>query len=395
MRDIKKDFPLLHKYKISYCDNASTSQKPQMVIDAVVQTYTQFCANPGRGIYQLAEDATSHYEAARATIARFFGAQPHEIVFVRGATEGLNFVANGVAHLLSAGDEIVLTELEHHANLVPWQRVAQETGAIVKFIPITKDGDLDYAAIDSVISTKTKIVSVTHSSNAIGTNVNLAPIIVAAKAVNALVAVDACQSAPHQQIEVKKLGIDFMAVSGHKMFGPFGSGALYINHEISDLVDPLLLGGGCVQEVTWHDYSLRTAPEKFEAGTPSLAQAVGFAAAIAYISQTISFDVLKTFEAQLCNQLINGLEKHPKITVLGPIEQLKESGHLVSFVVDGMHAHDVAALLDQQGICVRAGHFCAQPLMSKLGHGSAVRASFYAYNTPQDVEDILAALAAI
>lgn len=393
MKHIKNDFPLLRAQDIAYLDNASTTQKPQAVIDAVVKTYMQFCANPGRGIYQLAELATEQYEAARKTVAHFFGAKSHEMVFVRGATEGLNFIASGTAHLLSSGDEIVLTELEHHANLVPWQRVAQKTGAVLKFIPIAENGDLDYEAVDSIIGPKTKIVSVTQSSNAIGTFVDLAPIVAAAKAAGALIAVDACQSAPHQKIDVKKLGIDFMAISGHKMFGPFGSGALYINENISDRIDPLLLGGGCVYEVTWDRYILREAPEKFEAGTPSVAQAIGFAAALDYITQNVPFDQLQKHEAQLCAQLIDGLSAHPNIKILGPLDQLRKSGHLVSFVVNGMHAHDVAALLDQQGVCVRAGHFCAQPLMQKIGYGSAVRASFYAYNSSQDVERLLSALA--
>ncbi len=397
MYNLKTDFPLLsrtiHGTPICYLDSASTTQKPQAMIDEVVRTYTTFNANPGRAFYELAEEATTQYEAARTKVAKFINADPQEIVFVRGATEGLNFIASGWAHYhLKSGDEIVLSELEHHANLVPWQRVAHQTGALLKFIPITKDGNLDYTAVDSIISKRTKIVTITHSSNAIGTHVDLAPIIAAAKAVDARVLIDACQTAPHEPIDVKNLGCDFLSFSGHKMLGPSGSGVLYINQSRFDEVQPLLLGGGSVFTVDWQNYTLRHAPEKFEAGTPSLAQALGLGAAIDYLNAKVPFEMLKKHEAALCNQLIDGLMHHKKIKILGPIDQLRKDGHLVTFVVDGIHAHDVAAFLDKKGICVRTGHFCAQPLMQKLGYDAAVRASFYCYSTHQDVDRLLAGI---
>lgn len=392
-----KDFPLLshlmNGVPICYLDNASTTQKPHMVLDAIVKTYTTFNANPGRGIYELAEQAAVHYHNARKKVAQFINAEFDEVIFVRGATEGLNYIAHGWGNYhLKGGDEIVLSELEHHANLVPWQRVAQQTGAVLKYIPITRTGELEYDAVSSVITKRTKVVAITHSSNAIGTSVNLKPIIAAAKSVGAVTLIDACQSVPHEKIDVKKLGCDFLAFSGHKMLGPTGSGILYINKNYFDLVQPLTLGGGSVFDVDWQDARLRTAPERFEAGTPSLAQAVGLGAAIDYLRAQVSFEELQKKEAALCSLLIDGLLAHKKITILGPVDQLRQTGHLVSFIFDGIHAHDVAEYLNQKGICVRAGNFCAQPLMQKLGHPAAVRASFYCYSREEDVERLLEGL---
>ncbi len=362
MNSIKDDFPLLARSGITYLDSASTTQKPQAVIDAVVQAYTQYNANPGRGIYHLAEEATEQYELARKAVASFIGAKDREIVFVRGATEGLNYIASGWARYhLKKGDSIVTSQLEHHANLLPWQRIAKETGCELKFIPVLFDGMLDMGAVDSLIDTSTKLVAITQTSNAIGTHVDLAPIIARAKKVGARVLVDACQSAPNQQIDLKKMGCDFMAFSGHKMLGPTGIGVLYIAEEVADQVQPLSLGGGCVREVTWHSATLADPPHRFEAGSPSLAQAIGLRAAIEYLKEKVPFDLLKQHEAQMCTQLIDALQAMPKVTIYGPIEQLKKEGHLVTFTVDGIHAHDVSAYLDQKGIAVSAGHFCSQP----------------------------------
>ena len=393
MKSIKKDFTLFQDQSIIYLDSASTSQKPQAVIDAIVASYTSSNANPGRGIYDLAERASADYQKARATVAQFIGAQPDETIFVRGgATEGLNLIAHGMQDQLFAGDEILLSQLEHHANLVPWQRVAQKIGAQIKFIPINSDGSLNYNTLDSLISKRVKIVSITQSSNAIGTSVDLARVVKAAKSVGALVAVDASQSAAHQRIDVAKMGCDFLAFSGHKMLGPTGIGVLYIKRSVARNFPPLLLGGGCVLEVDWQSHTLRTSPDKFEAGSPSLAQAVGLAAAIDYLAKNVDFKELRAKEAALCAQLIKGLKKHKRVTILGPIDDLMANGHLVSFVVDGIHAHDVAAFLASRGICVRAGHFCAQPLMRKLGHRAAVRVSFYLYNDENDVQKLLEAI---
>lgn len=397
MNNIRAHFPILNrtmqKMPLCYLDSASTSQKPQAVIDAIVHTYTTFNANPGRAIYELAEQATQQYEDARRTVAQFINADPREVIFVNGTTEGINTIAHGWAmNHLKSGDEIVLSELEHHANLVPWQKVALKTGAVLQFIPITKDGSLDYTALPSIITKKAKLVAITHSSNALGTSVDLVPIIHAAKKVGAAILVDAAQSAPHQKIDVTALSVDFLTFSGHKMLGPTGSGVLYIHASRLSQVEPLTYGGGAVFEVDWQQATLREAPAKFEAGTVLLAQAVGLAAAINFLKEHVPFDALQKHEAALCARLIDGLSKHKNIKILGSINQLRTKGHLVTFTIEGIHAHDVAAYLDQQGICVRAGHFCAQPLMNKLGFGTAIRASFYCYSTFEDVDRLLEAI---
>ncbi len=397
MKNKKDEFPLLQRLEnnvpICYLDSAATTQKPQQVLDAIIKAYTAYNANPGRGIYQLAEQATQQYENARKTVANFIGAKPDEVVFVSGATEGINAIAQGWARYnITAGDEIVLSELEHHSNLLPWQRVAHEVGAHLKFIPILPDGFLDMSVVASLITRKTKLVAITHSSNAIGTPVELQPIVTLAKKVGAKVLVDACQSAPHMPIDVKKIGCDFLVFSGHKMLGPTGIGVLYISSQLHDSVQPFALGGGMVFEVNWHTYSLVKAPHKFEAGTPPFIQAIGLAEAIKYLEQNVPFDDLQAYEAMLCNRLIEGLSQIDSITILGPIDELKKQGHVVTFVVDGVHAHDVAAYLDKQGICVRAGHFCAQPLLKKLGHDAAVRASFYCYTQRQDIDRLIEAM---
>ena len=393
MNNLKKQFPFLVDTSLSYLDSASTTQKPQQVLDAIQYAYTHYNANPGRGIYQLAEEATEQFQAARKTVAQFIGAQPHEIIFTGNATAGINLIAHGWGRThLKEGDEILLTELEHHSNLMPWQRVAKETGAALKYIPILPDGSLDMSALDSLIAERTKLVACTHSSNGIGTPVDVEKIIVRAKAVGALTLIDACQVVPHQTVDVSKLGCDFLVFSGHKLLGPTGIGGLYINESIQDTVEPLSLGGGQPFEVTWDTYRLKKGPQKFEAGTPPFIQAMGLAAAINFLQTYVSFDALREHEAMLCARLIDGLSSMERVTVLGPIDQLKTDGHLVTFVVDGMHPHDVAAALDQQGVAVRAGHFCAQPLFAKLGYDGAIRASFYFYTTPEDIDRLLDAM---
>ncbi len=393
MDDLKKQFPMLVQESFSYLDSASTTQKPQQVLDAIQYAYTTYNANPGRGIYQLSEKATEQYESARATVAQFIGAQSHEIVFTGNATAGINLIAQGWARThLKAGDEILITELEHHSNLMPWQRVAKETGAVLKYIPILPNGSLDMSLIDVLITERTKMVACTHSSNAIGTLVDVETIIGRAKKVGAHTLIDACQAVPHQTVDVSQMGCDLLVFSGHKLLGPTGIGVLYINESVQDAVVPLSLGGGQPFEVTWHSYSLRKAPQKFEAGTPPFIQAMGLAAAIAFLQEQVSFDALREHEAALCARLVDGFSSIKQVTVLGPVEQLKTQGHLVTFVVDGMHPHDVAAALDRHGVAVRAGHFCAQPLFAKLGYDGAVRASFYCYTASDDIDRLLDAI---
>lgn len=394
MNDIKKDFPLLQK-KINhkdliYFDNAATSQKPQVVIDAVNRFYETQNSTIHRAVYAFGEQATTLYEQARVSVADFINAHAHEVVFTKGATQSINAVATGwaLAHLKS-GDEILLTQMEHHANLLPWQQVALRTGAVLKFIPVLPDGTLDMSSLDYLISKKTKLVSCIHVSNALGTHNDIQLIITRAHAHGAKVLIDAAQSIAHQEIDVKKMGCDFLVFSGHKMLGPTGIGVLYIKKDLHEQMQPYEFGGGMVYEVDFTRASWAKAPHKYEAGTPPIAQAVGLSAAVEYIKKHIDFKKLAQHEAQLCAKLIAGLQKNPKIRILGPIEQLKQQGHLVSFVVEGMHAHDVAAYLSDYGICVRAGNHCAQPLANILQTGASVRASFYAYNTIPEVEKFL------
>jgi cysteine desulfurase/selenocysteine lyase len=397
VQDIRKDFPILvHKnttYPLIYCDNAATMQKPTRVLNALMHFYTTTNANIYRGIYDLAENATQAYEEARQKVAHFIGADAQEVVFTRGTTEGINFIVSAWAEQhIGAGDEIVLTELEHHANFIPWQRFAYKKGAVIKYIPVTHEGTLNLSYLDTIITSKTRLVSMVHVSNAVGTHVNVYPIISAAKAVGARVLIDAAQSIAHQPVNVKDLGCDFFVFSGHKMMGPTGIGVLYIAKEMHASVEPYQVGGGMVETVTMMHSIWEQPPHKFEAGTPAIAQAIGLGAAIDYYTTNINFDVLQMHEAALCEQLIAGLSSYSSIRLLGPLSELKKMGHMVSFLVDGIHSHDVAAFLNARGIAVRAGHHCAQPFALILGYDASVRVSFAAYNTHAEVECIIAAI---
>ena len=397
MKVLAKDFPIL-KQKINghpliYFDNAATSQKPQQVIDALTKYYSEQNNNIHRSVYTFGEQATTLYENARRTVADFINADPEEIVFTKGTTESINFIAGTWAlQYIKKGDEIVLTQMEHHSNLIPWQQCALKNGAQIKYIPITSNGTLKLDQLPTIIGTKTKLVSAVHVSNALGTHNDIAAIIKAAHDVNARVLIDAAQSVPHQKIDVKKIKCDFLVFSGHKMLGPTGIGVLYIKKELHHHINPYQFGGGMVYEADFQHATFLNAPHKFEAGTPPIAGAIGLAAAIEYLIKNILFQDLQKHQADLCTQLIDGLSKHKKITILGPIEQLKKSGHLVSFTIDGIHAHDVAAHLSDYGICVRAGHHCAQPLAKEMGVTASVRASFYLYNTQEEVEKLLEAI---
>ncbi|HEX4069490.1 MAG TPA: SufS family cysteine desulfurase [Candidatus Babeliales bacterium] len=396
-KKLRDDFPILHQevngYSLIACDNASTAHKPQTVIDAVVQFYTTINANTFRGVYLFAEEATRQYETARTKVAQFIGADPEEVIFTRGCTSGINFIAATWADTnIQAGDEIVITELEHHSNLLPWQRLAQKKGAILKFIPVLSDGTVDLSNLDSIITNKTKMVSVIHVSNATGAHVDIVPIIQRAHAVGARILIDAAQSASHQKINVHELDCDFLVFSGHKLLGPTGIGVLYIKKELHSKIEPYEVGGGMVAHVECDHATWAPAPQKFEAGTPPIAQAIGLGAAIDYLQEHINFDELIVYEAQLCARLIDGLAEIKGIKILGPIQELKEKGHMVSFLVENYHSHDVAAFLDKRGIFVRAGHHCAQPFAHKLGYDASVRVSFYFYNTFEEVDAIIAAL---
>lgn len=398
MKTIKNDFPIFQnrskENRLVYLDNAATTHKPYAVLNAERDFYEKSYASVKRGIYKSGERATEYYEAARIRVANFIGAQHQsEIVFTSGATDGINLIAQAWGELnIGPGDEIVVSELEHHANLLPWQRLAAQKGAFLRYIPVSFDGTLSLAALDDLITPRTKLVAITHTSNAVGTRTDIARITQRAREVGARILIDAAQAVPHQKINVQELGCDFLVFSGHKMFGPTGIGVAYINKKIHHQLQPYRLGGGMVHTVHMYDAEWLSMPHMLEAGTPPVAQALGLVAAIDYLEHAIGYEALARHERALMHMLIDGLETITGITILGPVEELRESAHLLSFIVDGVHAHDVAAYLDCHGIAVRAGHHCAQPLAQKLGVTASVRVSLYAYNTNDDIAALLIAL---
>ena len=396
----KKDFPIFARKvrggnPLIYLDSGATSQKPESVISAEANFYRTINAAVHRGAHLLAEEASEAYESARANVAKFIGANTDEVVFTKSATESLNMVAyslgnpGSIPHI-SAGDEIVVSEMEHHANLIPWQQLAKRTGAKLTWFSITKDGRLDLSDISKVITKKTKIVAITHQSNVFGTIVPLTEITKAAHSVGALVVLDACQSAPHFAIDVKKLDVDFLAFSGHKTLGPTGVGVLWGKAEVLEKLEPALFGGSMVDSVTMEGATWASAPRKFEAGVPNMAQAVGLSAAIDYLN-IVGMDKIFEHEQELTQQLLIGLSKISGVNVVGPLD-MKDRGGVISFTVDGVHPHDVGQVLDQYGIAVRTGHHCAWPLMKKLNLVGTTRASFHLYNDSDDINAFLEAI---
>lgn len=395
MKNLRADFPILQEkvngHPLIYFDSAATSQRPQQVVDTLVEFYLKYNSNINRSVHAFSERATGMFEEARQKVADFINARDaSEVIFTRGTTESINFVAStwGREHI-KAGDEILVTEMEHHANMVPWQELARKNGAILKFIPILPSGLLDMAQLPKLLTSKTKLVSVTHASNVLGTHVDVEMITKEAHRVGARMMVDAAQTIPHQKIDVQKIGCDFLAFSGHKMLAPTGIGVLYIRKELHDEVPPYQVGGGMVFEVGFDKALWQGAPQKFEAGTPAIAEVIGLGAAVDYYNEKIDFQKIAAYEAQLTKRAVEGLQAMKKVRILGPVEELKKNGHLVTFVVDGMHSHDVAAYLSNLGLCTRAGHHCAQPLAKKLDVISSVRASFMFYNTQEEVDAFL------
>jgi cysteine desulfurase / selenocysteine lyase len=393
VQNLRKNFPIFSQKRekpLIYFDNAATTQKPQSVIDAVSRFYSAENANMNRGLYKLGEKATESYENVRFKTARFLNAQSSsEIIFTGGTTDSINMVAYSWGEKnIKEGDEIVVSQLEHHSNFVPWQQLALRKGAIFKVIPVDRNGVLDLSSLDDLITSKTKLVAVAHVSNALGIYTDLKTIIKAAKKVEARVVVDGAQAVPFEAIDVQDLGCDFYAFSGHKMLAPTGMGVLYIARGVQKECTPHVTGGGMVYEVDNVSTTFLTAPTCFEAGTPPIAQVIGFGAALNFLARNDLHEINKNC-ISLTKQAITGLQKLKKIQILGPVDELKESAHLVSFMIDGMHAHDVAAYLDRFGICVRAGHHCAQPLAKRLGYQASVRVSFYLYNTAEEVEYFL------
>jgi cysteine desulfurase/selenocysteine lyase len=392
---LKKDFPLLERTirggkKLVYLDSGATSQKPRIVLDAERNFYEEHNAAAHRGAHQLAEEATEAFEGARVVMAEFIGAQSREVVFTKSATESLNLIAYSLSATESpiqwrAGDEVLLTEMEHHANLIPWQEMAKRTGATLRFIPVTDDGLLDLTDINTLINEKTRILSFMHASNVLGTVNPVRHLADLAHAVGAIVVLDACQSVPHESVDVVALGIDLMAFSGHKMLGPTGVGVLWGRYEILESMPPFLTGGSMIEVVTLESATYSLPPKRFEAGVPNMAQAVGLAAAIGYL-QNVGMDAIAQHESELVTSAIRQLEAMPGVKVLGPAGP---RGGAVSFLVDEIHPHDVGQVLDDDGIAVRVGHHCAWPLMRRYGVAATTRATFYLYNTHEDVASLI------
>jgi len=410
---IRADFPILSRTvrggkPLVYLDSGATSHKPRQVLDAERAFYEQHNAAVHRGAHQLAEEATDAFESARETVARFIGAQTREVVFTKNATEALNLVAYALGNaaapgamdgvdpalaarfVLGAGDEIVITQMEHHSNLVPWQELARRTGATLRWIGVTDDGRLDLADLDTVITEATKVVAFIHVSNVLGTINPVAAIVDRARQVGALTVLDACQSAPHLAVDVVDLGVDFLAFSGHKMFGPLGVGVLWGRYDLLKAMPPFLTGGSMIELVRMEGSTYADPPQRFEAGVPMAAQAVGLAAACDYLT-ALGMARVSAHEHALTQALLAGLAKRPWVRVIGPVEALDRSG-AVSFVVDGIHPHDVGQILDDAGVAVRVGHHCAWPLHRRMGVTASTRASFAAYNTLAEVDALLTAL---
>lgn len=392
---IREEFPIL-KRRINgkglvYLDNAASAQKPKTVLEAMKKFYEASYANIHRGVYTIAEEATEEYENSRETVKTFLNAKSsQEIVFTHGTTESINLVAHGYGRkYIGAGDEILLTEMEHHSNLVPWQMLAEEKGAKLKFITVNKQGKLELDELDRLLTKRTKLVSLTYASNTLGTLNPVEKIIEKAHALGVPVLLDAAQAVPHLKIDVQKLDCDFLAFSSHKMLGPTGIGVLYGRKEILEKMDPFLGGGEMIKKVEWDHSTWNDLPWKFEAGTQSIAEAVGLNAAIGFLNK-IGLENIHQHEKTLVRYCMERLQEVNGIEMYGPPPQ--ERMGLIAFNIRGIHPHDVAAILDRNGICVRAGHHCTQPLHRKLGLDASVRASFYLYNTKEEIDLLISAL---
>ena len=396
--ETRGDFPILDRivngHRLVYLDSAASSQRPRTVIEAMSQYYATSHANVHRSIHTLGEEATALYEAARDRVQRFIGAaRREEVVFTRGTTDGLNLVAAALGRTLRPGDEILITDMEHHSNIVPWQMAARDRGVTVRSIPATADGRLDLDAFERLLGPRTRVLAFAHVSNVLGTLNPVAHLCVRARRVGAVTVVDGAQAAPHLPLDISRLGCDFYVFSSHKMLGPTGIGVLWGRYPALEALEPTRGGGEMIKEVwidhaTWNDL-----PWRFEPGTPPIAEAVGLTAALEYLEK-LGMERVAEHERALARQAVEVLGAIPGITVYGPPAGV-DRGAVVSFSVDGLHPHDVAALLDQKGIAVRAGHHCAQPLMRSLGITGTARASFSVYTSPEDVSILAHALGAL
>ncbi len=405
---LRADFPILARtvrggHPLVYLDSGATSHKPRQVLDAERDFYERTNAAVHRGAHQLSEEGTDAYESARETIGRFIGAPASEIVFTRNATEAINLVAyafsNGSAggggghgdrFRLGPGDEVLVTEMEHHANLIPWQEACRRTGATLRWVPVTPDGRLDLTDLDTLLTERTKVVAFTHVSNVLGTLNPVVELTERAHAVGALVVLDACQSVPHLPVDVVDLGVDFLAFSGHKMFGPLGIGVLWSRPELLDEMPVFLTGGSMIETVTMEGSTYAPAPQKFEAGVPVAAQAVGLAAACDYLT-ALGMGRVHAHEQALTRRLLEGLAQRSWVRVLGPLDASRRGG-AISFEIPGAHPHDVATVLDTRGIAVRAGHHCAKPAHTRFGVQSSTRMSSYLYTTPAEIDALVEGL---
>jgi len=398
-RVVRQDFPIFERTirdgkRLVYLDSGATSQKPNSVIEAESNFYRMHNAAVHRGAHQLAEEATDAYEGAREIVAKFLGGSVDEIIFTKGATESLNLLAYAFSNggsdnrfNVTSKDRIVVTEMEHHANLIPWQQLAKRSGAELKWFEVTPDGRLDLSNLAEVITPNTKVVALTHQSNVLGTVNPLAAIVARAHEVGAVVVLDACQSAPHMPVNVKELDVDFLTFSGHKAVGPTGIGVLWGRAELLKDLPPFLFGGSMIETVTMIVATWAPSPRRHEAGVPNMAQAVGLGAALNYLMQ-IGMDNIYQHEQELGSYLLKRLQEIPDLNLVGPLE-MNDRGAVASFTLGEIHPHDLGQYLDSQGIAVRTGHHCAWPLTRKLGVQATTRASLYLYNDEQDVDALI------
>lgn len=393
---IRADFPILQRkvngHTLAYLDNAASTQKPKQVIEAVDQLYRDHYANVHRGVYIISEEATAGYEASRLAAAQFLGAPKAEnIVFVRNATEGINLLAHTWARkFLHAGDVVLLTEMEHHANLIPWQLLAKDKSVQLRFIPITEEGRLDLSQLDALMTPEVKLLSVTHMSNVLGTINPVKEIVAKAKAHGIVSIIDGAQAVPHMPVNVQSIDCDFYVATGHKMLGPTGSGFVYGKMERWEEANPFLGGGHMINEVSYTEATWNEVPFKFEAGTPEIAGVTGLQYALRYL-QDLGLENVYAHEMELTAYSLEQLQKIPDLQIYGPLNT-KERGGVLSFNIKGMHSHDLASVCDTYGVCLRTGHHCAQPLVRKLGAVATARISLYVYNTREEVDRLVQAL---
>ena len=386
---VKSDFPIFNNSDLIYLDNASTSQKPQAVMDTINSVYTKSNANVHRALYSLGTEATEKYEDSRKKIANFIGADSEkEIIFTSGATESLNLLAYSLSSDLCPEDEILISEMEHHSNIIPWQRLAKRTGAKIQYIPITIGGELDLSEVNNLFNSNTKIVSITHVSNVLGTINPIKKISSMAHQYGAVLIIDGAQGAAHKKINVKDLGCDFYAFSGHKMLGPTGSGVLWGKLNLLDNMEPFMSGGEMIDKVTMTSATWNEVPYKFEAGTPNFIQAIGLGAAVEYL-ESIGMDQITDHEKELTSYALNKLQTISNIKIHG---SASNRIGVVSFNIENIHPHDLAQFLNEYNIALRVGHHCAQPLLSKLNETSTVRLSTYLYNDEEDIDKLCSAL---